>query len=109
MCVCGPCRFQIDRRKYHPAPAVHGAVVDFELLPPHERPAVPSERAFLQLVGGVVWRYTQTVLQGVTPLSLAVFYGWVTLCGYPPRARLMDQRFPKPQERAQIVAAQLLN
>lgn len=47
------CRFQIDRRKYHPVPQVHGAVVEFALRPEEQRPAVPSERGFLTLVGWV--------------------------------------------------------
>lgn len=48
--LCCACRFLIDRRKYHPAPKVDGAVVDFRLLRPDDRPAVPNERTFLQLV-----------------------------------------------------------
>jgi hypothetical protein len=31
---------------------VHGAVVEFALLPPEQRLAVPSEAGFLKLVGG---------------------------------------------------------
>lgn len=50
-----PHRFQIDRRKYHPVPQVHGAVVEFALRPEGQRPAVPSERGFLTLVGWVAY------------------------------------------------------
>ncbi|GAB4815735.1 hypothetical protein N2152v2_002781 [Parachlorella kessleri] len=61
-------KFQIDRRKYHPAPAVHGAVVDFELRPPHERPAVPSERAFLQLVKKAFSQRRKVIRNSLQPL-----------------------------------------
>jgi 16S rRNA A1518/A1519 N6-dimethyltransferase RsmA/KsgA/DIM1 with predicted DNA glycosylase/AP lyase activity len=56
--LCAPCHaifpfcsFRIDRRKYHPAPKVHGAVARFELTPPAERLALPSEAEFVKLVG----------------------------------------------------------
>lgn len=42
--------FKIDKRKYYPAPKVHGAVVRFTLRPQPQRPAVPEEKAFLSLV-----------------------------------------------------------
>jgi hypothetical protein len=49
------CSFQIERTKYLPAPKVHGAVVEFALLPPEQRLAVPSEAGFLKLVGTGGW------------------------------------------------------
>lgn len=42
--------FRIDRRKYHPAPKVHGCVVRFKLTPPAERLDVPNEAGFAALV-----------------------------------------------------------
>jgi 16S rRNA (adenine1518-N6/adenine1519-N6)-dimethyltransferase len=42
--------FKIDRKKYIPAPKVHGAVVEFRLKSAAERVSVPDERAFLSLV-----------------------------------------------------------
>ena len=50
------CSFKIDRRKYLPAPKVHGAVVRFALTPPAERLAVPSEAEFVRLVRDGVGR-----------------------------------------------------
>jgi ribosomal RNA small subunit methyltransferase A len=49
--------FKIDRRKYIPMPKCHGAVVDFDLIPPDQRPPLPCaqdeffrfvKRGFLQ-------------------------------------------------------------
>lgn len=49
--------FKIDRRKYVPMPKCHGAVVDFDLIPPDQRPRLPCgqdeffrfvKRGFLQ-------------------------------------------------------------
>ena len=45
-----PRSFRVDRRKYHPPPGVHGAVVDFRLLPPEQRVPVPDEAGFIRLV-----------------------------------------------------------
>jgi ribosomal RNA small subunit methyltransferase A len=42
--------FKIDRKKYIPAPKVHGAVVEFNLKSAEERLSVPDEREFLSLV-----------------------------------------------------------
>jgi 16S rRNA A1518/A1519 N6-dimethyltransferase RsmA/KsgA/DIM1 with predicted DNA glycosylase/AP lyase activity len=43
-------KFKIDRECYFPAPAVHGALVEFRLKPPAEWPSVQSEREFLSFV-----------------------------------------------------------
>lgn len=89
-------RFKIDRKKYLPAPKVHGALVEFELLPPSSRVVVPSEPAFLKLVsaalprarvegrnspldygsagGGMLdWRRCVGVTTGATPLVSPLF------------------------------------
>ena len=74
-----PCSFQIDRRKYHPAPKVHGCVVRFMLTPPEQRLSVPSEAGFVALVScvlGYFWRWC--CCEGV-PRPLCRCCSWVQL------------------------------
>eukprot|EP00887_Chlorella_sp_A99_P004463 scaffold30.g4463.t1 len=60
--------FRIDRRRYHPAPGVHGAVIEFALLPPEARVPVPEERAFLRLVKKAFGQRRKVLRNALQPL-----------------------------------------
>lgn len=62
--------FKIDRRKYVPAPKCHGAVVDFRLRPPDDRPAVPrgDEAHFIKLVKKAFLQRRKALRNSLQPL-----------------------------------------
>ncbi|KAL4434460.1 hypothetical protein ABPG75_000901 [Micractinium tetrahymenae] len=60
--------FKIDRRKYHPAPKVHGAVVAFDLTPPAQRLEVPDEAEFVKLVKKAFSQRRKVVRNSLRPL-----------------------------------------
>lgn len=60
--------FKIDRKKYVPVPKVHGAVVEFRLRKPEERPSVPDERAFISLVKKAFLQRRKALRNSLQPL-----------------------------------------
>lgn len=60
--------FKIDRRKYHPAPKVHGAVVAFDLTPPSRRLSVPDEGEFVKLIKKAFSQRRKVVRNSLRPL-----------------------------------------
>jgi 16S rRNA (adenine1518-N6/adenine1519-N6)-dimethyltransferase len=80
--------FRIDRNKYEPAPSVHGAVVEFELLAPGQRAAVPDERAFLRLVKHAFLQRRKTLRNALQPLvGGPAAVAALAAAGLPPDAR----------------------
>jgi 16S rRNA (adenine1518-N6/adenine1519-N6)-dimethyltransferase len=61
--------FRVSRLKYAPPPAVDGAVVEFALLAPGERPAVPSERRFLAVVKAAFSQKRKALRNSVRPAA----------------------------------------
>ena len=61
--------FRVSRLKYAPPPAVDGAVVEFALRPPGERPAVPSERRFLAVVKAAFSQKRKALRNSVRPAA----------------------------------------
>lgn len=60
--------FLIPKERYYPPPGVDGALVTFRLLPPSARPAVPSEKGFLALVGKAFLERRKMMRNSVQPL-----------------------------------------
>lgn len=84
-------KFQIDRRKYHPAPKVNGAVVDFALRPPQSRPAVPAEKQFLQLLRKAFSQRRKVMRNSLQPLYDPVqVSAALSALGLNPDARAQD-------------------
>ena len=61
-------RFLIPKERYFPPPGVDGALVTFRLLPHSARPAVPSDKGFLALVGKAFLERRKMMRNSVQPL-----------------------------------------
>ncbi|KAG2490681.1 hypothetical protein HYH03_010848 [Edaphochlamys debaryana] len=84
-------RFRISRFKYDPVPGVDGALVTFSLLPPHQRPPVPSERGFHELVLKAFSERRKKMRNSLQPLASAEqVQAALAACGLNVDARAQD-------------------
>ena len=83
--------FKIDRKKYIPAPKVHGAVVEFQLKSQQERVAVPDERAFISLVKKAFLQRRKALRNALQPLvSSTEAVAALEAVGLPADARAQE-------------------
>lgn len=83
--------FRVDRRKYHPAPKVDGAMVEFIFKKPEDRVRVPDEKGFIRLMKQAFSQKRKMMRNSIQPMVSGKDMGdALVACGMDEAARAQD-------------------
>jgi ribosomal RNA small subunit methyltransferase A len=83
--------FRVDRRKYHPAPKVDGAMVEFIFKKPEDRVKVPDEKGFIRLMKQAFSQKRKMMKNSIQPMVSGKDMGdALVACGMDESARAQD-------------------